>query len=83
MHRNHLPASPEYAGENTDIFRHGGGERMCQELGVPFLGALPLDADVVTCGDEGRPIVADQPTSVSAKVYAAIATALAHEFHTV
>ena len=65
-----------HCGENTDIFRHGGGEQMSQEIGVPFLGALPLDADVVTCGDEGRPIVVDQPKSVSAKVYAAIAAAL-------
>ncbi len=68
-----------HCGENTDIFRHGGGEQMCQELGVPFLGALPIDADVVRCGDEGRPIVADQPTSVSAKVYAAIAAALVEQ----
>ncbi len=68
-----------HCGENTDIFRHGGGERMSQDLGVPFLGALPLDAEVVTCGDEGRPIVADQPTSVSAKVYATIAAALVEQ----
>jgi len=70
-----------HCGESTDIFRHGGGERMSQELGVPFLGALPLDANVVTCGDEGRPIVVDQPTSVSAKVYAAIVTALVEQLH--
>jgi ATP-binding protein involved in chromosome partitioning len=70
-----------HCGESTDIFRHGGGERMSQELGVPFLGALPLDADVVTCGDEGRPIVADQPKSVSAKVYGAIAAALVEQLH--
>ena len=70
-----------HCGETTDIFRNGGGERMSQELGVPFLGALPLDADVVTCGDEGRPIVLDQPTSVSAQVYAAIAAALAEQLH--
>lgn len=68
-----------HCGESTDIFRHGGGERMSQELGVPFLGALPLDANVVTCGDEGHPIVADQPTSVSAKVYATIAAALVEQ----
>ena len=65
-----------HCGESTDIFQRGGGEQMSQELGVPFLGALPLDADVVTCGDAGRPIVAVQPNSVSASVYAAIATAL-------
>jgi ATP-binding protein involved in chromosome partitioning len=65
-----------HCGENTDIFRHGGGEQMSKELGVPFLGALPLDIDVVICGDEGLPIVADQPMSVSTKVYTSIATAL-------
>ncbi|MDP2816946.1 MAG: P-loop NTPase [Polaromonas sp.] len=70
-----------HCGESTDIFRHGGGEQMSQELGVPFLGALPLDADVVTCGDEGRPIVVDQPTSVSSLVYAAIAAALVEQLH--
>jgi len=70
-----------HCGETTDIFQRGGGEQMSRELGVPFLGALPLDADVVTCGDEGRPIVAVQPTSVSAKVYAAIATALVEQLH--
>jgi ATP-binding protein involved in chromosome partitioning len=68
-----------HCGESTDIFQRGGGERMCQELGVPFLGALPLDADVVTCGDEGRPIVVEQPKSVSAKVYAIIAAVLVEQ----
>ncbi len=70
-----------HCGENTDIFRHGGGEQMSQELGVPFLGALPLDIDVVVCGDEGSPIVSAQPNSVSAKVYASIATALMEQLN--
>ena len=70
-----------HCGESTDIFRHGGGEQMSQEIGVPFLGALPLDADVVTCGDEGRPIVVDQPKSVSARVYFTIAAALVEQLH--
>jgi ATP-binding protein involved in chromosome partitioning len=69
-----------HCGESTDIFRHGG-EQMSQEIGIPFLGALPLDADVVTCGDEGRPIVVDQPKSVSAKVYSTIAAALVEQLH--
>ena len=71
-----------HCGESTDIFRHGGGEQMSQELGIPFLGALPLDADVVTCGDEGRPIVVDQPKSDSSLVYAAIAATLVAKLHT-
>ena len=70
-----------HCGKSTDIFRRGGGERMSRELGVPFLGAIPLDADVVTGGDEGRPIVVDKPQSVTAQAYAAIAAALAEQLH--
>jgi ATP-binding protein involved in chromosome partitioning len=70
-----------HCGKSTDIFRRGGGERMSRQLGVPFLGAIPLDADVVTGGDEGRPIVLDKPKSVTAQAYAAIAAALAEQLH--
>lgn len=70
-----------HCGQSTDIFRRGGGERMSRELGVPFLGAIPLDADVVTGGDEGRPIVIDKPHSAAAQAYAAIAAALAEQLH--
>ena len=71
-----------HCGETTDIFRHGGGEQMSAEIGVPFLDALPIDAEVVTCGDEGRPIVAALPKSVSARVYSAIADALLAQLQT-
>jgi ATP-binding protein involved in chromosome partitioning len=66
-----------HCGKATDVFRHGGGERMSRELGVPFLGAIPLDAEIVICGDEGRPIMLEQPRSVAAEAYLAIATELA------
>ncbi|MFT5721126.1 MAG: ATP-binding protein involved in chromosome partitioning [Motiliproteus sp.] len=71
-----------HCGESTDIFGQGGGERMSTELGVPFLGALPLDADVVTCGDQGHPIVVDQPRSASAREYAAITSGLVAQLDT-
>jgi ATP-binding protein involved in chromosome partitioning len=51
-----------HCGKGTDVFRSGGGERMSRELGVPFLGAIPLDADIVMGGDTGRPIVLEKPT---------------------
>ena len=66
-----------HCGKDTDVFRRGGGERMSRQLKVPFLGAIPLDADIVTGGDEGRPIVVDKPNSVAAQAYRAIAAALA------
>ena len=68
-----------HCGKQTDIFRHGGGARMSRELGVPFLGEIPLDAEIVASGDEGRPIVASKPQSPAAQAYRAIATRLATE----
>jgi ATP-binding protein involved in chromosome partitioning len=68
-----------HCGKDTDVFRRGGGERMSKELGVPFLGSIPLDADVVTCGDAGLPIVLEKPKSVAAQAYLAIARTLARQ----
>jgi len=66
-----------HCGKGTDVFSSGGGERMSRELGVPFLGAIPLDIDIVTAGDDGRPILLDKPDSLSSQSYMAIASELA------
>jgi ATP-binding protein involved in chromosome partitioning len=58
-----------HCAADTDVFGHGGGERMSAELGVAFLGAIPLDADIVLGGDGGNPIVIDKPESVAASSY--------------
>ena len=68
-----------HCGKDTDVFRRGGGERMSKELDVGFLGSIPLDADVVTCGDAGLPIVLDKPKSAASLAYLAIATALVRQ----
>ena len=39
----------------VDVFKRGGGREMADKLGVPFLGAVPLDLGVMQGGDEGRP----------------------------
>ena len=54
-----------HCGDIIDIFGRGGGEKAARELGVPYLGAIPLDPAMVKAGDEGRPYVlrhADTPT---------------------
>jgi len=43
-------------GEAVDIFSSGGGEAMAEEMGVPFLGRIPLDPNVTRSGDQGMPI---------------------------
>jgi Mrp family chromosome partitioning ATPase len=47
-------------GEVTDIFKSGGGKQMAVEMGVPFLGSIPIDASVVQAGDAGKPCVGEQ-----------------------
>ncbi len=64
-------------GTVTHIFHQGGGEAIAQELGVPFLGKVPLDPAVVDCGDDGLPLVRAAPDSPAAEVYRNIAARLA------
>jgi ATP-binding protein involved in chromosome partitioning len=52
-------------GEQINLFGTGGGRKAAEDLGVPFLGAIPIDPALVQAGDEGRPFVlraADSPT---------------------
>jgi ATP-binding protein involved in chromosome partitioning len=55
-------------GEVTNIFKTGGGERMAHDMGVPFLGRLPLDPAIDEAGDDGRPFVLNQRTQ-TAKIF--------------
>ncbi|MCH7735518.1 MAG: P-loop NTPase [Chloroflexi bacterium] len=65
-----------HCDKTTDVFRSGGGLRMGHELGVPFLGAIPLDAEIVLSGDQGVPIVVAKPKSRAYDAYIDIATTL-------
>ena len=47
-------------GERHDIFGSGGGEAKARELGLPFLGGVPLIGDIRQGGDTGRPVVGRQ-----------------------
>jgi len=60
-------------GERWEIFRHGGGKRCAEELGVPFLAAIPIDPTVAVQGDSGVPIVESHPDSEVARVYRQLA----------
>jgi ATP-binding protein involved in chromosome partitioning len=59
------------------IFREGGGRRISESLGIPFLGEIPLEPVVAESGDAGAPIVASYPDTASAQAYRQIAGAIA------
>ncbi len=60
-------------GTRMDVFGEGGGERLAQESGVPFIGAIPMDPAVRVGGDQGVPITVSDPDSPVAQVLKAIA----------
>lgn len=62
-----------HCGEREEIFSHGGGKQAAEKLGVPFLGAIPIDPAIRVGGDEGMPIVAANPDSPQAKTFVDIA----------
>ena len=63
-------------GTVTDIFHQGGGEAIAREIGVSFLGKVPLDPAVVDCGDTGVPLIKAASGSAAATAYRQIAAAL-------
>ncbi|MBI3943625.1 MAG: Mrp/NBP35 family ATP-binding protein [Chloroflexi bacterium] len=64
-------------GKRYDIFGAGGGRKLAERAGVPFLGEIPLDPQVRVGGDAGIPIVISHPNSPAAKALVDIANALA------
>ncbi len=46
-----------HCGKVTEVFRSGGGEEMARDMGVPFLGRIPLMAEAVSLCDEGQPLL--------------------------
>jgi ATP-binding protein involved in chromosome partitioning len=64
-------------GKRHEIFSHGGARRKAEELGVPFLGEIPLAGDIREASDAGTPIVALHPSSGQALAFQEVARLLA------
>ena len=60
-------------GHSEPIFGAGGGEQMCRDFGVEFLGALPLDIHIREQADAGKPTVVADPDGRVTQIYKAIA----------
>jgi ATP-binding protein involved in chromosome partitioning len=57
----------------AEIFGHGGGEQMAADLGVPFIGRIPLYQAIREGGDSGVPLVIKEPDSPAARAFLAAA----------
>jgi ATP-binding protein involved in chromosome partitioning len=66
-----------HCGHRDEIFDAGGGKKTAEQLGVPFLGEIPIATGIRIGGDKGVPIVAGEPESEYAATIRQIARNLA------
>ncbi len=64
-----------HCGKKVEIFGEGGGEAMAAQMGVPFLGRIPIDPHIVRSCDEGTPYVDRFAGSRTAAAFASVAEA--------
>lgn len=62
-----------HCGAREEIFDNGGGKKAAEQLGVPFLGEVPLYTNIRVSGDRGTPIVADPKAPVQSAIIRSIA----------
>jgi ATP-binding protein involved in chromosome partitioning len=56
-------------GHTSHIFSHGGARNEAENLGIPFLGEIPLDLSIRLHSDQGAPIAVTTPGSAIAAIY--------------
>ncbi|MGQ9812000.1 MAG: P-loop NTPase [Dissulfurimicrobium sp.] len=58
-----------HCGKAIDVFKRGGGEKLAEELGIAFLGRIPVDPRIVSTGDAGKPLIAAYPNSHTSEAF--------------
>ena len=64
-------------GHEEHVFGSGGGQKMCSDYSVDFLGSLPLNISIREQSDAGRPTVVAEPDGPISMVYQQIARQIA------
>ncbi|MEE3253650.1 MAG: P-loop NTPase, partial [Nitrospinota bacterium] len=59
--------------KDIDVFKKGGGQKLAEELVLPYLGSIPLDGNIVANSDSGQPVVLSRPDSVASKAFMTLA----------
>ncbi|MGP3667854.1 MAG: Mrp/NBP35 family ATP-binding protein [Candidatus Bathyarchaeota archaeon] len=65
-------------GAEIDIFKTGGGRKIAEDLGIPFLGRIPIDPKICEDSDNGKPFIVWQPDSPSSKAFTEIVKKIEH-----
>jgi Mrp family chromosome partitioning ATPase len=62
-----------HCGQEIELFKKGGGEALAREWGVPFLGRIPLEPELVAEADSGRPFFKGHETTAAALAFTRLA----------
>jgi ATP-binding protein involved in chromosome partitioning len=66
-----------HCGERTEIFGHGGAQEAADELGLDFLGEIPLHTAIRAGGDKGEPVIVADPDAPQSQAFRRIAERVA------
>jgi len=61
-----------HCGETINVFGEGGGKKVAQDMGLEFLGSIPMDPKISADSDEGTPFVIRHPDSPASKAFGEI-----------
>jgi ATP-binding protein involved in chromosome partitioning len=64
-------------GTRYNIFSTGGGRRNAEELGIPFVGEIPIEPAICEGGDAGTPVMVKEPDSAIGEAFREIARSVA------
>jgi ATP-binding protein involved in chromosome partitioning len=65
-------------GAKIDIFKAGGGQKIAEDLSVPFLGSIPIDPEICRDSDNGIPFIIEHGDSPAAKAFSEIVKKVKH-----
>jgi ATP-binding protein involved in chromosome partitioning len=65
-----------HCGESIDLFKVGGGVKAAMELGVPFLGRIPIEPRVVLSCDAGEPFLTQSDDSLAKSAFTRVINTL-------
>src|SRR3954447_2916981 len=66
-------------GNRYEIFGRGGGQKLCDEYGLNFLGEVPMGMEVREGGDKGVPVVVSYPDSPQSAAFRKVAEEVARQ----
>jgi ATP-binding protein involved in chromosome partitioning len=66
-----------HCSEHINIFGKGGGQKISEKFGIPFLGEIPLSPQIMEGSDKGKPVIVSDPDSIQANALRKVAKTIA------